>query len=213
MSKRNYYIYRLETCYLYTIHYLRIKNGDVMKKSGKGFTLIELLITIAIGVILLTIGLPAMRQFIVSNAVEQESNNLFNALHSTRSHAIALNQDVVLCYANQLNECVTNDFDHLLIFVDKNKNGTLNITASDPDVILLRGGSIDNTVTINTPQATYRFTQEGMLRNSNGATLTLFNNQYSCSARKILLSLAGSVQNCDSSKAGQYGCPTGNYCS
>nr|WP_321241730.1 GspH/FimT family pseudopilin [uncultured Tolumonas sp.] len=177
----------------------------------RGFTLFELLITIAIGIILLTIGLPSMRQFIVSNAVEQESNNFFNSIHSARSQAIALNQDVVVCYANTSNTCTTTGYNHLLVFVDKDQNGVLNTGNADPDVILLTGGSISNSIILNASQTNYRFTQDGMLRN-NGATLTLYNNDFGCSARRIILSLAGSAQICDNSKAGVYGCPTGNYC-
>ena len=177
----------------------------------RGFTLIELLITIVIGVILLTVGVPAMQQFVISSAVTHESNNLFNAFHSARSQAIALNQDVVICYANTANTCVTTSPDHLLIFADKDKNGALNTGNPDPDVVLLVGGTVNNRITITIPQANYRFTQEGMLR-SNGSTLTLFNNESGCTARKLIVSLSGSAQMCDYSKAGTLGCPTGSYC-
>ncbi|TXH62823.1 MAG: prepilin-type N-terminal cleavage/methylation domain-containing protein [Tolumonas sp.] len=177
----------------------------------RGFTLIELLITIVIGVILLTVGVPSMQQFLISSAVTHESNNLFNAFHSARSQAIALNQDIVLCYANTTNTCTTTSLDHLLIFADKDKNGVLDTANADPDVVLLVGGTVSNRITITLPQATYRFTQEGMLR-SNGSTITLYNKDSSCTARKLIVSLSGSAQMCDYSKAGTLGCPTGSYC-
>lgn len=176
----------------------------------RGFTLIELLITIVIGIILLSVGLPAMRQFIVSSAVEQESSSLYNAIHSARSQAIALNHDVVICYANTSNTCVTTGINHLLMFVDKDKNGALNTGNADPDVVLLTGGTINSSIAISTTQSNYRFTQEGVLRSSG--TLTLYNKDYSCTARKIIASLSGKAQLCDNNKAGVGGCPTGSYC-
>ncbi len=180
--------------------------------KSTGFTLIELMITIIVGIILLTIGVPGIRQFVTASAVEQESNNLFNALHSARSQAIALNQDVVLCYANTSETCVATGFSHLLIFVDKNKDGQFQPANANPDVVLLSGGSLNNSLTILSPRANYRFTHEGMIRGA-GATFTLYNNEYSCSARKIILSASGRAQTCSSSDAGVNGCPSGNYCS
>ena len=176
----------------------------------RGFTLIELLITIVIGVILLMVGLPAMRQFIVSSAVELESSSLYNAIHSARSQAIALNQDVVICYANTSNTCVTTGINHLLMFVDKDKNGSLTTGNADPDIVLLTGGTINSSIVIGTTQSNYRFTQEGVLRSSG--ILTLYNNDYSCTARKIIASLSGKAQLCDNNKAGVGSCPTGRYC-
>ena len=175
--------------------------------QSKGFTLIELLITIAISVILLMVAVPSMRQFLTASAVEKESDNLFNAFHSARTQAVALNQDIVVCYANSSNVCSTSGFTHLQMFVDKDKDGTLSIG----DVVLMTGGTVNNTVSISTPQTNYRFTQEGILRGT-GATLTLYNKDYSCTARKVILSVSGYSQICDNSQAGNLGCPTGSYC-
>jgi prepilin-type N-terminal cleavage/methylation domain len=179
--------------------------------SSKGFTLIELIITIVISMILLTIGVPSLRQFMTASAVEQESNNLVNALHSARSQAISLNRNVVLCYADNTNNCVTSAFTHLLMFVDKDGNGVLNTANADPDIVLLTGGSLNSSITVNMPQSNYQFTQEGMLL-ANTGEITLFNNQSTCIARKIILSLSGNIQLCDSSKAGINNCPSGSYC-
>ncbi len=179
--------------------------------KSTGFTLIELMITIVVGIILITIGVPGIRQFINSTAVEQESNNLFNALHSARSQALALNQDIVLCYANESDTCVSAGFSHLLIFVDKNKDGQLQTANADPDVVLLSGSALNNRLTVLSPRTTYQFTHEGIIRGT-GTTITLYNNESGCIARKILLSVSGRAQMCTTSDAGSNGCPSGNYC-
>ncbi len=179
----------------------------------RGFTIIELLIAMCMAAILLAIAVPGVQQFLTASAVDQESNNLFNALHSARSQAISLNQDVVLCYANAGNVCVSNGYTHLLMFVDKNKDGALQTANADPDSVLLNGGQISNRVTINSaPElANFRFSREGNAR--TGSTLTLFNSDSGCHAKKVIVLLSGSAQICDSSDAGNNGCPSGNYCS
>ncbi len=179
----------------------------------RGFTIIELLIAMCMAAILLVIAVPGVQQFLTTSAVDQESNNLFNALHSARSQAISLNQDVVLCYANTSNACVTSGFTHLLMFVDKNKDGALQTETADPDSILLNGGVVSSRVTIHSSPdlVNFRFSREGNLR--SGATLTLLNNDSGCHAKKVIVLLSGSAQICDSSDAGNNGCPSGNYCS
>jgi type IV fimbrial biogenesis protein FimT len=178
---------------------------------SRGFTLIELMITIAIAAILLMLGPPSMRQLSTSSSVDQQSSTLFNSLHSARGQAVALNQDVVLCYATSTNICATSGFTHLLMFVDKSADGVLQVGNADPDVILISGGVLDNNVSITSPRTSYQFTNEGLVR-SSGATFTLYNNDYGCTARKIILSVSGKAQICKSSDAGTRGCPTGNYC-
>jgi type IV fimbrial biogenesis protein FimT len=59
-----------------------------------GFTLVELMIAIAIGAILLTIGIPSYQDFIQRNTVTTTSNDLVGALLYARSEAVRQESDV-----------------------------------------------------------------------------------------------------------------------
>ncbi|PKM34904.1 MAG: general secretion pathway protein GspH, partial [Gammaproteobacteria bacterium HGW-Gammaproteobacteria-10] len=52
-----------------------------------GFTLIELMMTIAIGAIILTLGIPSFMETIRSNRLTTRTNELLTSLNLARSEA------------------------------------------------------------------------------------------------------------------------------
>ncbi|PUA16966.1 GspH/FimT family pseudopilin [Glaciimonas sp. PCH181] len=62
-----------------------------------GFTLIEILITMSIMSILLAIGLPSMRDFIVKTRLNGNVNQFITAAMLARTEAIKRGRSVVLC--------------------------------------------------------------------------------------------------------------------
>lgn len=63
-----------------------------------GFTLIELLITIALVVIVLAVGVPSMRTYIVNNRLKAVNAQLVSDLQFARAEAAARNAPVYLSY-------------------------------------------------------------------------------------------------------------------
>ena len=61
-----------------------------------GFTLIELIIVIAIVAILITVGVPSMREWIANQKVRGSANDLQFDLSYARSEAVKRNANVVL---------------------------------------------------------------------------------------------------------------------
>lgn len=100
------------------------------RASQTGFTIIELMVTIAIAGILLTIALPNLRNFIVSNRLSTDVNGFVGLVNYARSEAIVRNQDVVICpKANGAITCAADQFwgeYDLQVFVDVNGNGERN---------------------------------------------------------------------------------------
>jgi len=59
-----------------------------MNKKIAGFTLVELMMALAIGAILLTIGVPSFTQLIRSNRITAQTNEFVTSVNLARSEAI-----------------------------------------------------------------------------------------------------------------------------
>lgn len=163
--------------------------------KARGFTLIELMITIALAAILMMIAVPGMRSFIINSSVEKTANDAFNALHSARSHAIDINHDVVVCYADASQTCQTDNYTHLIIFADMDADG---VYTAGTDTLLTSGDTLDSTTTVINPRTNYRFTSDGLIRGTT-ATFIFNNTENGCVGKKIILAASGRARMCSSS--------------
>lgn len=71
----------------------------------KGFTLAELLITIAVGAVLMALGVPAYTTFIQSTRQTASVNELVATLQSARDLAVARNARVTVCPSSDGDDC------------------------------------------------------------------------------------------------------------
>lgn len=123
-----------------------------------GFTLLELLITLAIGAILMFIGIPGIQSLITDSAIQAEVFSFHNAFHRARSYAIDQHTDVIACMANEQEECTEHDFSHLLIFSDKEKVREL---SGNKSRILIRHQYTKSALTVTTNQRYFVFQPDG----------------------------------------------------
>ncbi len=108
--------------------------------------MIELLITIAVLAILVAIGLPSMRDFVVANRLTSDINSFVGLVNFARSEAITRNQSVVICpkTSSTSNTCSTSSLWALYdieVFVDVNGDNTWN----SGDILLKTLPAIDPT--------------------------------------------------------------------
>ncbi|MTW22384.1 GspH/FimT family pseudopilin [Allochromatium palmeri] len=66
----------------------------------QGFTIIELMITVALALIVLTIGVPNFRSIIQNNRATTITNDLVTALQTARSEAIKQRKHATVCRRN-----------------------------------------------------------------------------------------------------------------
>ena len=100
---------------------------NTAKKSG--FTLIELMMTIAIGAIVLTLGVPGFTSAIRSNRMTTNANELVASLNLARSEAIKRGLQVTIERKGATKQVWENGWD---IFVDINGDGNFDDLNSTP---------------------------------------------------------------------------------
>jgi len=70
-----------------------------------GFTLVEMLMTMAIAIIVLTIGVPSFRYVTNSNRIASELNGLLGDLQFARAEAIKEGTNVTVCVSSNGTSC------------------------------------------------------------------------------------------------------------
>jgi len=93
-------------------------------KSVEGLTLIELIVVFSISIIMLGIAVPGTSQFLNSNRIAAQVNDLRGAIALTRNEAIRRNQHVVICKSEDGQICTREGHwnSGWIVFADENRN-------------------------------------------------------------------------------------------
>jgi len=68
--------------------------------GNSGFTLLELMLAITVAAVILGIGAPNMRQFILNNRMTGAANDLLAAIYAARTESVKRHAQVVMCFAS-----------------------------------------------------------------------------------------------------------------
>ena len=124
------------------------------RRIAPGFTLIELLIVVAILGVIVSMGVPSMRDLIASTKVKTAANDTFASLNIARSEAVKLNANV---------EVVPSDTSNWGAGWLVRAAGTANsLQVQDP---------ITGDVAVSGPGAALRYRGDGRLVDASGAVL------------------------------------------
>ncbi len=128
---------------------------------SRGLTLIELLVTLAVLVILLTVAVPGMRNFIKNNRLTAAANGLATTMALARSEAVRRGRPVTVCASAGGTACDGAAWaDGWIVFVDQGTPGT--VDGSD-EIVRVFGDAGDG-VTIDLGGMSYvRFLATGEL--------------------------------------------------
>lgn len=141
-----------------------------MIKTSSGFTLLELIVTLAIGAITVSIGVPSFASFTQNNRISAQSNEFIASLNLTRSEAIKRSMPVKICRSADGASCgddTINWHDGWMIFTDN--DGTVNVRDGTDTLIRVHGP-------LNTPNTTLDWngtTAASVVFDANGATTDL----------------------------------------
>ena len=96
-----------------------------MRRHG-GFTLIELLVTLATLAIIVGLGAPGLRDFMMNNRRVAAVNEMVASLALSRSEAVARNLTVSMCPSTNGTACAVGDWDQgWIVFSDNDGDGTV----------------------------------------------------------------------------------------
>lgn len=92
----------------------------------RGFTLIELLVTITVLAIVLGVGLPGLRDFMLNNRQVSAVNEMVGSLQYARTEAIARNRNVSLCPSSNGTGCSGSEWAvGWIVFNDDDADGVM----------------------------------------------------------------------------------------
>lgn len=157
----------------------------------QGITLIELMVTIAIAAILLGLGVPSFSNYIASNRLTAQTNELVVAMHFARAESIKRNRTISFCRAANATAtaCAGGDdnsnWEHWVILAGST---------------LLRSGTVSSGVRVRSSITNnqLRFQPDGLARVGSGDTLANSVTLTACSpnhgsvARRVVSLGAGS---------------------
>lgn len=140
--------------------------------KNAGFTLMELMIAIALGVILLGIGIPSLSNLLGSNNLATQEKSLLNHLNYARQQAISNQQTVTLCLTTTNGteeECVTHGATRLLVFIDSSPDQKLN----GSETTLTASPALPAQLAISVDAKSLRFLPDGTLASANKVIFSL----------------------------------------
>jgi type IV fimbrial biogenesis protein FimT len=95
-------------------------------RRQSGFTLIELLVALATLAIVVGLGAPGLRDFMMNNRRVAAVNEMVASLALSRSEAVARNLTVSMCPSTNGTACAVGDWDQgWIVFSDNDGDGTV----------------------------------------------------------------------------------------
>ncbi len=88
----------------------------------RGLSLIDFFIAISIAALLLSSGLPDLRNFMLKQSTTAETQQILRHLKKTRELAVFSGRDMIFCGVDTENNCVGDNFKRFVIFFDQNGN-------------------------------------------------------------------------------------------
>jgi len=166
----------------------------------RGFSLIELMITLAVIVVLLTMGVPTFSTVVKNSRMATATNELITALNLARSEAIKRGLRVSVCKSADGATCAAvNGWDQgWIVFTDDNENAAYN-SGSETLLRVFSGLSPALTLTGNGQVANYiSYIANGQSQLVSGAfqagTLSLCDDRSGNVGRDLVLSSTGRVR-------------------
>jgi len=127
-------------------------NNGVQFGRQAGFNIIELMVVLFVASILISVGLPAMTNFMANNRMAAASNEVSASLHMARSEAIKRRANVSVCPSSNWNAAspsctLTGDLANgWIVFIDSIAPAAPDLSVSGAEVLYARGPLNDDII-------------------------------------------------------------------
>lgn len=161
-------------------------------RHTSGFTLLELMVTVTVSMILITVGVPSFLRLVAENDRASHTANVYNALNSARSEAIARNVQVVMCKSTDLSSCRTGGSWAQGWLVYANTDNAIDATEPDnpaTDILLTQPELTNFALTYSTTADAIVFLSSG--RSQTTGEFTLCPDDTDLEGRRIIITSTG----------------------
>jgi type IV fimbrial biogenesis protein FimT len=101
---------------------------STMCRRERGFTLLELMTALAVAAVLITVGVPQLRDLTIRQRITGAAQDLHIDLALARNEAVTRATNVTVCPSNDLATCTNDGWGNgRLIFIDANANGVVDV--------------------------------------------------------------------------------------
>jgi type IV fimbrial biogenesis protein FimT len=135
-----------------------------------GFTLTEMIITLAVAAVLMTVGIPNLRTFLLQQNIEARTNDVITALNHARGQAISRANNAGVTIA-AYDPSTKNWSSGWLLCQDNNNDKA----CTDTDDIIAQNNFNDNTTIKSTTVGSFRYLSNGMIDKPNGVVFHVCN--------------------------------------
>lgn len=151
----------------------------------RGLTLIELLVTMTVLALVLGIGVPGLRDFVLNNRQVSAVNEMVASMQYARTESVARNGFVSLCPSSNQTGCTGGNWDTgWIIFSDLDGDGSV-----DGDDTVVRAVEPLNNLDFSSDVAALTYRRNG--RSTATGTFTLCDARGDSHGKVILMDLAG----------------------
>jgi type IV fimbrial biogenesis protein FimT len=160
-----------------------------MTSRQLGVTLIELLVTLSIVVILMTVAVPGMQEFMSTNRLSTTTTDFMGTLNYARSEAVKRGTQVTACMSANGSSCATSgDWSQgRIVFLDVNGDGT--VDSGDGDTVLRTSAATASGYTLKGTVDAITFERNGSTHDTG--TVTLCVNSDEAKAQSVIITAAG----------------------
>ena len=162
-------------------------------KRTQGFTLVELLVTLLVATLLLTLGVPAMRDFVLDGRIVAATNNFVTSVNLARATAIKQQRNAQICVSTTWNNspptCTggTNWTDGWVVWVDQDADTVLDAN----EVLRISENQTSGTALIGAASTLFQYDPTGFV--NAGDFVDICDGRTGETGRRVTVAATGRV--------------------